>query len=194
MKVSFHNVQSENVKSSFLEVYYRYKILHEFELRLVQTPVKGSTMQAQPLISLKSLFTGVKRYRIRLSTYVRDSEEMKIAELPRKVLTGWFAHGLGHVVDYAPYSNLGMIAYGLKYVFSDRFKKKAEHVADHIAIQNGFYEEILATKRFLLENDFMGEGYKAKIRKYYMSMEDVEMCVDGKIPLLPGTHLSAQED
>lgn len=186
MNITFKNIQDQKIKDCFLEVYNRYDSLHEYDIILVQKKIKASTMQAQPILSIKSLFTGVKKYRIKLALYVKDSDDILVSELPDDVLTGWFAHELGHLVDYEPRSNFGMIIYGLRYVFSDKFKRNVEHDADSIAAAKGFAPEIIATKRYILENDFLSDEYKSVINKYYMSIDDVEIFMDeDHAPTLP---------
>lgn len=190
MNITFKNIESEKIKACFLEVYNRYEALHKYELTLVQKPINSSTMQAQPIVSIKSLFTGVRKYQIKLGIYVKDSDEIQVTDLPHEVLTGWFAHELGHVIDYEPRSNFGMIIYGIKYLYSQKFKRKAEHEADNYAVNHGFANEIIATKRYILENDFLGDSYKDIINKYYMSITDVEMCVeDNHTPVEPKIEL-----
>lgn len=186
MNITFKNIQDQRIKDCFLEVYNRYDSLHDYEITLIQKRVKASTMQAQPILSLKSLFSGVKKYRIKLALYVKDSDDILVSELPEEVLTGWFAHELGHLVDYEPRSNFGMIVFGLRYIFSEKFKRSVEHDADSIAVAKGFAPEIIATKRFILENDFLGDNYKSAINKYYMSIDDVEIFMEeDHAPTLP---------
>ncbi len=185
MRVAFSQVDDERVKRSFTEVLSQFQVLHPFEVVLKQRPVKSSTMQAQPIIDLSNVFSPGKRYQVKLAVYLKDSQNLKVADLPDDVLAGWFAHELGHVVDYLPYSNLEMVAYGLKYLYWPKFKKQSEHTADHIAIANGFHEEIIATKRFILEHDLLKERYKEIIRKYYLSVEEVKLCMSGQIRLQP---------
>ena len=185
MNVHFKNVENEKIKESFLKVMRRYSELHNSEVTLVQGPLKSSTMQAQPVVQLAHLFSETQQYRVKLALLVRDSKDLKVADLPEDVLTGWFAHELGHLVDYRPYNNFQMIFYGLKYVFSENFKKEAEHAADYIAIRHGFRSEIIATKRFILENDLLEESYKAKIRRYYMPIEEAEVWEHEHIPGTP---------
>lgn len=175
MNIHFQNVSNPKIKECFLKVYERYDILHDYEITLSQKPVKSSTMQAQPIVSLKSLFTGVKRFQVKLAVYVKGSEDIKVSELPEDVLIGWFAHELGHLVDYVPRSNVGMMIYGIRYVTSDKYKRKVEYEADNIAVENGFASSIIQTKKFILENEFLNDSYKEIIRKYYMSIEDVEI-------------------
>ncbi|WP_425391353.1 hypothetical protein [Ekhidna sp.] len=183
--VVFQNVKHEHIRKAFLNVLNQYDSLDGYKLILKQRKVKGTTMQAQPVINITKLFGGPDRYKIKLARYVRDSESIKVSELPDIVLKGWFAHELGHVVDYAPHSTIGMIKYGIKYLVSSNFRKEVEHRADKIAIDAGFHEEILATKRFVFEHDLIDDSYKNQMRKYYMSIDDVEMCVSDKTPLGP---------
>ncbi len=183
MRVTFKNVENDVIKKSFLKVMERYDALHDYDVVLNQQRVKASTMQAQPKINLVNLFTGVKKYEIKLGVYVRDSEDIAVAELPEDVLTGWFAHELGHLVDYESRSNFMMAIYGIRYVISAKFKRKVEHEADYIAIANGFKDEILATKAFILDHELLEESYKEQIRKYYLSTEEVHLCEENE-PLI----------
>lgn len=185
MKVKFKKVQSDIIKDSFLTALKEYEELHDYSVTLYQKRIKSSTMQAQPIISLKNIFSGVKRYRIMLGVYVSSSESLKVEDVPKEVMTGWFAHELGHLVDYLSYSNVGMIRYGLRYVFSNSFKIKAEHEADYIAIKRGFRDEIIATKEWVLNHDLVGQRYKDRLNKYYLSIEQVELCNLNEPPFVP---------
>lgn len=185
MNVEFLNIENSHVQTAFLDVVRQYETLHEYKIELIQKPVKKSTMQAQPVVSLKGFFTGIKTYRIQVGEFVRDSDSLRVDQVPCDVLKGWFAHELGHVVDYAPYSNFGMIGFGIKYLTSNKFKRNAEHRADQIAMDHDFHNEILATKIFILENDLLESAYKEKIMKFYMSIEDVELCIEEKTPIEP---------
>lgn len=185
MNIIFKGVESKRIKGCFCEVLKGFDGLHEFEIVVSMQKLKSSTMQAQPVISLKSVFTGVKRYRIKLNEHIRDHEELKIRDVPEDVLKGWFAHELGHVVDYKRHSNFEMIIFGIKYLLLNKFKRKVEHDADYIAITYGFKEEILATKRYIIEHDLIGHKYKSKILKYYLPEEDVLLCSEDKTVLKP---------
>ncbi len=183
MNVIFKNITDNRIKESFMKVMEEYEPLHDYTIILNQERVKETTMQAQPIINLMNLFTGFKSYQIKLGEFVRDSDTLAVADLPEDVLTGWFAHELGHLVDYEPFSNLKMVWYGIKYSLSTSFKREVEHEADYIAIDHGFHEEIIASKRYVFEHDLLEESYKAQMRKYYMSIEDVHLCTE-KEPLI----------
>lgn len=185
MKLQFRNVKSDKIKDSFQKALQAFDDLHDYPIILKQKRVKSSTMQAQPIISLRSLWSGVKKYHISLGVYVSSSDTLKVADVPEEVLTGWFAHELGHLVDYLHHSNFNMIVYGLKYMISDSFKMKAEHEADYIAIKNGFKEEIIATKKWLLTHQMIDEKYKNHLHKYYLSIEQVELCNLNEPPFKP---------
>lgn len=189
MRTTFRNIDSQQVREAFTNVLHSYQSLHTYEIILEQKPVKGSTMQAQPVISWRSLLGGISKYKVSLAVYVRDSKQLKVNELPQDVLTGWFAHELGHVVDYEAYSTLSMIGYGIRYLLSDSFKRKVEHQADYIAIRNGFRAEIIAAKRFILENELLDDAYKSKIRKYYMGIDEAETWQHNAAPGTPTADL-----
>lgn len=176
LKVKFNNVKNQKIRDSFLKVLEKYPPLHEYNIVLVQKPIKSSTMQAQPVVKVKNLFRKVKRYQVKLAFYVRDSDDIMVSSLSEKVLMGWFAHELGHIMDYQPRNAFGMIAYGLKYLISKDFKKRAEYEADRIAVYYGFKEEIIAAKKYLLENNFVDRRYKKKIERFYMPIAEVELC------------------
>ena len=138
-------------------------------------------MQAQPVFQFSSLFGGIDTYRIRLAEFVRDSQELRVEELSDEILIGWLAHELGHVIDYMERSFFEMIVYGIRYYFSARYQRKVEHRADEIAMNQGFYKEILKTKEFLFNHELINEKYRKKIQKYYMSIEDTRLFIEKEI-------------
>ncbi|MEJ2003808.1 MAG: hypothetical protein P8X57_02335 [Cyclobacteriaceae bacterium] len=166
------------IDSVFNEVLSRFPYLRETDVSIVHTSLKGATMNARPVISSSSFISGISKYQIIVSRHVRDSGEIRVGELSRDVLSGWFAHELGHIMDYQKKSALGMVWFGVKYLISDRFRTKAEHTADQYAIRYGFHDEIIAAKRFLLENDLVTPAYRQKISKYYMTIDQVRWHTD----------------
>lgn len=173
MKINFCNVNNQKIKECFTNVLKRYDNLHKYEIHLHQKKLGNSTMKAQPIIKLKNLFTEVKEYKITVGYHVMDSDTL-VENIPETALEGWFAHELGHVSDYEQYSNLGMIVYGLKYIFSESFKKKVEHDADYIALKKGFKKEIIATKKYILLGGLFSDRYISNINKYYLPLKSIE--------------------
>ena len=174
-----------NIRNSFLDVWQEYKELHNYGFDVIRSKLSSSTMQAQPVIELTDIFGKNRRYKLDVAEKVMDSGDLYIADLPENVLRGWFAHELGHIVDYENHSNFGMITYGVRYVLSDKFKREREHEADSIAIRHGFRADVIAAKKYILENDFISPAYQAQIRKYYMTINGAELCPDERIPVLP---------
>lgn len=182
---SFSAGINENIKTAFLEVWEQYKELHSYGFEVIQSNVSGSTMQAQPLIDLSDIFGKNRQYKLDVAETVLDSDDLFISDLPKSVLRGWFAHELGHIVDYENHSNAGMIAYGIRYVLSDKYKREREHEADSIAIRHGFRKDVIAAKKYILENDFISPAYQEQIKRYYMSISGAELCPDERVPVLP---------
>lgn len=180
---------NENTRKVFLEVWQEYNSLHDYGFDVTQSELSSSTMQAQPVIDLSELFGNSRRYRLDMAEKVMDSGDLYLADLPEDVLRGWFAHELGHIVDYENHSNFGMVTYGIRYLLSDQFKREREHDADSIAIRHGFRTDVIAAKKYILENDFISPAYQDQIRKYYMSISGAELCPDERIPVLPKVEL-----
>jgi len=174
MKIAYINLDSEKIKNSFSSVYQKFNSLHHHQMILEQKRVSGSTMQAQPQIALNKLFSNSRNYKITVGIYIKDSDKAHVQDLPEGVLKGWFAHELGHVVDYESYSNLGMISYGIKYLSSKSFKKEIEHRADEYAIDHGFGKEIIEAKKYILSSPLFSEDYQNIIRTFYMPVKLVE--------------------
>lgn len=175
----------ENIRRAFLEVWQEYHSLHNYGFELVQSELSSSTMRAQPVIDLSNLFRENRSYRLEVAEKILDSGDLYLSDLPDEVLRGWFAHELGHFVDYENHSNFGMVTYGIRYLLSDKFKREREHDADSIAIRHGFRSDLIATKRYILENDFISPAYQDQINKYYMSISGAELCPDERKPVLP---------
>lgn len=144
----------------------------EIEFRLVE-PIGKSFMQAQPRI-MTFLIPGKRSYLIKISRQLRlNTSSVPVEQIPEDVLIGWFGHELGHIIDFETRGIRSMILYGLGYWLSRAFIKKAEFAADTFAIRQGLASYLVATKNFILEHTDINEGYKTKIRKLYMSPEEV---------------------
>lgn len=145
--------------------------------------IKKSTMQAQPVF--KSFFVprGQRAYIILISEKFHiEDEEYKITDMDKDVLIGWIGHELGHVIDYKDRSAFGMLLFGLKYLFSPMHIREVERTADTFAVQRGMQDYILATKDFILNNTQISPKYKARIKRLYMSPEEIMELVNKQGP------------
>lgn len=136
--------------------------------------IKKSTMLAQPTFA--SFFKSRKKraYIILISEKFKiDNEEFLTTQIPPDVLIGWLGHELGHVMDYSGRSNLNLIWFGIKYLLSDRSIIEAERAADTYAVRHGMDNYILKTKEFILNHADISNIYKDRIRKYYLSPEEI---------------------
>lgn len=139
---------------------------------IIKKNTGSSFMKAQPLIS--SLFKNKRSYRILINEKLGiKNKEIAIEHLPNDVLIGWIGHELGHILDYETRNGLELIWFGIKYIFWQPFTKQAERVADYYALNHQMKRYILATKNYILDDANFSEKYRAKIRKIYVSPEEI---------------------
>ena len=136
--------------------------------------IKKSTMQAQPTASSFLKRKGQRSYNIFISETVKISGEvLYTVDMPQEVLIGWIGHELGHVMDYKNRSILNLMWFGVKYLLSDNHIATAERAADTYAVQSGMEQYILKTKDFILSQANLEQSYIARIKKYYLSPEEI---------------------
>jgi len=174
--VKFEGVRKPHIKKIFKEIADNYPPLKSYSLKLVQKPIRKTTMRARP--NFRAYFRGQKKFSIMFNSSTNLADKVNVEEVPEIVLRGWFAHELGHVMDYRNRSAVEMLIYGIRYLMSRRYRKKVEHTADEYAIEYGFADEILATKKYILEHSDLPEKYKERFRKYYMSEENVHRLIE----------------
>ncbi len=132
----------------------------------------ASVMKAQPKI--KSLFKSKREYVILISkNFDIQNRELYMNHIPQNVLIGWLGHELGHVMDYHNRSGLNLIRFGMGYLFSESFVRKAEQRADRYAVRHGMKDYILETKNYILNHVGLSEKYKEKIKRLYVSPEQL---------------------
>ncbi|MEX0996827.1 MAG: hypothetical protein WDZ45_07250 [Flavobacteriaceae bacterium] len=144
-----------------------------------KTNIKRSFMQAQP--KFMDVFKNKKKraYFVMMSESVTiEGEVFTVAEVPTDVLIGWIGHELGHIMDYRERSGFDMIVFGIRYLFSNGFIKEAERAADTYAVNHGMGNYILATKDFILNHTSLSDNYKNRIKRLYMSPEEIMVLVD----------------
>lgn len=154
---------------------------------LINTPIefkfknniKKSFMQAQP--KLIDIFRNKKKrsYYVMISESVTIEEEVfTVADVPTEVLIGWIGHELGHIMDYRERSGFDMLMFGIRYLFSKGFIKEAERAADTYAVNHGMGNYILATKDFILNHTSLSENYKNRIKRLYMSPDEIMVLLE----------------
>lgn len=140
-----------------------------------------SVMKAQP--RFRSLFNKKekRKYIILISRqFGIKNIELSTVNIPSEVIIGWIGHELGHIMDYIDRSSLNLIGFGIRYLFSESYLKKAEQRADRFALEHHMKNYILATKNFILDHTDLTESYKKKIKRLYVSPEDILEFVNEK--------------
>jgi hypothetical protein len=141
--------------------------------------ITKSFMQAQPKVSGILKKKKNRAYMVLISrNFQIENEEFDISEIPSEVLVGWIGHELGHIMDYRERSGLNLVFFGIRYLTSKKFLKEAERVADTYAVSHGLSENILATKDFILNHAHLSDIYKNRIRRHYLSPEEILLIVE----------------
>ena len=141
--------------------------------------IDKSIMQAQP--DFLSLFKSKsnRKYKILISrTFEIEGKKFSTENIPENVMIGWLGHELGHIMDYRDRSSLNLIWFGARYFFSDNAIKTAERAADTYAVDKNMDAYILETKNFILNNTDLSDSYKNRIKKYYLSPDEIMILVE----------------
>ena len=169
------NTIPESIKKEILTALSYYPELKNTTINFeFKKKIKKSTMQAQP--SFGSFFRKKEKrsYNIYMSETVNISgETLYTKNMPSNVLIGWIGHELGHVMDFRDRSNFNLIWFGIKYVLSDKHIVETERSADTFAVQSGMEKYILKTKEFILNQANIDKEYIARIKRYYLSPEEI---------------------
>src|SRR5690554_2480819 len=144
----------ENIKREVIEAISYYPELYDTAIEFkFKNNIKKSTMQAQPRFASFFKSKENREYVILISRNIQiEGEQFTIDDIPSDVIIGWIGHELGHVMDYRNRTNVGMLIFGLKYLFSSARIKEVERAADTYAIAHGMGDYILKTKNFILDN------------------------------------------
>lgn len=136
--------------------------------------IKKSTMQARPTFGSFFRTRKNRKYVVLISeTFKISDKQFLTSHIPSDILIGWIGHELGHIIDYSHRSKLNLIWFGLRYLFSDNHIVEAERAADTYAVRHNMEDYILKTKDFILNNAEIEEAYKLRIKKYYLSPEEI---------------------
>lgn len=163
------------IQKEVIFVLNHYPSLKNTSIEFVIKPsLKTSFMKAQP--TLKSIFVSKKSrsYKVFISNQFKvENQKTTLQEIPENVLIGWISHELGHIVDYEKRTGLGLIFFGIKYLFSQHYIRQAERIADSYAVSNNLGRYILETKNFILNHAHFSNKYKERIKRLYVSPNDI---------------------
>ena len=147
----------------------------------IKKNIKKSTMQARPTFDSFFRSKGDRKYLILISKKFKISgKEFSTLDIPRDIFIGWVGHELGHIMDYENRSKLNLIWFGIKYLFSENHIIEAERAADGFAVQHKMESYILKTKNFILNHADITETYKNRMKRYYLSPEEIMYLVEDR--------------
>jgi hypothetical protein len=173
--IHFRNTDSEHLKECFRIACGGFPALHNHKIIVRKIAMGKTTMRAQPVINLSFLKRKKRQFYVDFSARLSSNQDLKVEKLPRKVLIGWFAHELGHVMDYLDRSAFQIVGFGIGYILHEHFRIGAERKADLYAITHGFADYIIETKKYILEQSSFPDSYKRRIETYYMSPDEVAL-------------------
>ncbi len=177
----FKNISSDFVRNCFIQAFEPFKALHKHEIIVQRRSIPQTAMRAQPIIDWQFWDKDNRRYKIEISNQAKLQSYIRIDTLPEEVLVGWFAHELGHIMDYLDRGVWGMIRFGIGYQNFHTFKIGAERKADIYAIEHGFAKQILETKKYILKHSHLPDTYKSRIERFYMSPKEVTLLMHEKV-------------
>ena len=134
-------------------------------------------MRAQPLINARFFTKSNRAFKIEIQTRPAFDPSFKMENLPENVLIGWFAHEMGHLMDYLNRPWYDLIKLGLAYAILPIYRIGVERRAHLFAIEYGYAKYIQATKHFILKESNIPDYYRSRITKYYMTPEEIEEIV-----------------
>ncbi len=178
--IEFDEQLPARLKRIFYQVWKAYEPLHDHPLKLQYGNMKNMTMRAQPLTDHRFFFRRKRAYKIEIRRRITIDGEFELAGLPEPVIAGWFAHELGHLMDYYQRPWRELVGMAIGYLLSPIYRAGVERRADLFAIEYGFVEAIQATKRFILKKSNVPDVYLNRINKYYMTPEEIEEVMLGK--------------
>lgn len=165
----------ENIRKEAEKALSYYPQLHDTPIEFkFNDMVRKNFMQAQPTWGSILSSRGNRAYIILISKEFKVEDKVfSLDAVPEDVLVGWLGHELGHVMDYRDRSTFNMIWFGAKYLFSSKHIQEVERAADDFAVKHGMGEYILKTKNFILDNASLSDKYKARMRRFYLSPEEI---------------------
>lgn len=168
-------IAPENIREEAEKALSFYPELYNTEVEFkFNDMVRKNFMQAQP--KWKSMLQSKKdrSYIVLISKKFKvEHKVFTVDEIPKDVLVGWLGHELGHVMDYRDRSTIGIIIFGIKYLYSKSHLKEVERAADDYAVQHGMGKYILKTKNFILNHTSLSDQYKNHMRQFYLSPEEI---------------------
>lgn len=171
-----NNLSSAQVKNTekfnilFQEAFDCYPEINPSRVKLVFRPKTNYVMQARPRV--KGFFFGRRTYRVIVSSH--EKYRGFLDTLSAEPIRGWFAHELGHIVDYQQRGRLGTVWLAVQYISSEKFRRNVELRTDICAIQHGCGYELVASVIAGNKSAYKSEAEKRRTTKQYASAQTLK--------------------
>ncbi|MCA9351329.1 hypothetical protein KC929_00945 [Patescibacteria group bacterium] len=154
----------------FTKTKERYPQLKEMRIKLKFKHGFFFTMRSG--IEFPSLWKKERVYFVAVNTNKFDGI---LSQLSEDDLVGWFAHELGHIVEYNEMSNRKFIFFVIQYLFDIRFRFLVERRVNALTVNSGFAKELIGAWEKFLTLEGVHPRYKQYIIKNYAPCwEDIE--------------------
>lgn len=178
-KIPYTEIRNKDIPESIyeetLEALSFYPELKDTPIEFRFKPqMNGNVMRAQPRFGSLLAPRSKRSYIIFISeSFTIDHYVFEFEKIPSDVVIGWIGHELGHVMDYETRSNWNILGFGFRYMTSKKYVIEAERTADTFAVTHGMAPYIVKTKNFILNHTGLTENYKNKIKRLYLSPEQI---------------------
>jgi hypothetical protein len=153
-------------KKEVLAVLKKYPELKNTNIEFKERTVR-TTMASRPKLSYLFLPKNKRKYLISINNKHEKHTGYNVRKIDKNISKGIFAHELGHIIDYKEYSNWEITKFGIKYLFSDNFKKIVERRVDRYAINHGFGRPLEKFAEKAFHSIEMPKKYQALKHKIY---------------------------
>ena len=163
----------DQIEKAFKKALNHYPELHDEKIELKYYNI-NSVMQSRP--NIFSLFFKKRIYYIIINKNSKNTG-LSYKNLNQETLTGWFGHELAHIVDYKKMNNFQLTIFGLKYLFSNTFKRNIERKTDKLTIKKGLGKQLIKSIKAITRNPKINLDYRQKISKFYLKVKEAKKLI-----------------
>lgn len=157
--INIKNDVPENIKPEFLLALMYFPEISDKEIIVKYRSIRG-TMNARP--GMMNLFRrrSERRYILLINDNEGKHKGLQLEDITFNARVGWFGHEFAHLNTYQQMSNLGTIVFTVKYLISNKFKRKVERYTNLVAIKKGLTFQIYQGEQFILMNTALSDTYR----------------------------------
>lgn len=146
------------------------------KIDIVYSKIK-TTMQARPTIGFLLRKKENRGYKVFINSNEKKLKQCALKNIPFDAQVGIMAHEFAHVLHYNSIGSLELLAEGVRYLLSMKFRSKFERANDLETIERGFGWQVYHFTDYLLNKTDASEKYKAYKRKIYFSPDELDKII-----------------